>query len=147
MIKKFDGLKLHFIKPVWKAGTQQIEKEGTVVFRFGKLQKAPDGTDKLMFPKSANICLKINEAAALLTARPVANIYHDPDKGTPAEGTRTKSFFVDSDGTNVSMALSLGGSSTDKASYKFKLLPQEWEAIKIVMQFGFPRLVGFDKVF
>lgn len=140
------AITLSFIKPTFAPGvpgSDMLQREGRLVLNFGAMDRAKN---KLTFHKSAFIGLTATEVGLLLTDKKTHQFYHDSLKGTKEAGTKMKALRVETqeDG-QVALGFSLSGKERHHVGLKVK--PEEWEALKVMMQYGLPRLVGYNRVY
>ncbi|KAL4441252.1 hypothetical protein ABPG77_011489 [Micractinium sp. CCAP 211/92] len=143
------AMTLKVIRPTWErvGSGLAISREGTVLLEFANAlgPQKYDWEQKATFGLSAVECAMVLEST---DARRECAFFHDPNKGSAAEGSVQKSLAIkpiqQGGGWFFTINVSQGGS---KSYISCNVSDAELRLIKTVMQFLMPRLLGFDEHF
>eukprot|EP00884_Botryococcus_braunii_P007915 jgi/Botrbrau1/17124/Bobra.0157s0025.1 len=141
------------IPPIWSdidSGDFVIKRQGALQLEFASVMPGlgnRPGERRYAWQQKQIFTLSPLELGSLLVARDfgMADIYHDPNKGTGEEGQIRKVLSYKRLADNVNFALRLSVKADDKTLvFDVPISPGEHETVKLVGQYLIPYLLGMN---
>lgn len=157
VFRPHSAVKLSFILPEFRRDEKgtSIHSDGVVLIRFAKsyveAMTVPKAGDKRYnWEDSQSVALSPTEAAMILIAKEEFKLYHDPGKNKETEGHFIKNLNIGpNDAGGLTFQLMVAGSMLQdpKPIFSVKCTAGETFVMKSLLEYGIPRILGFDKVF